>query len=53
MVMAVSVKAAGPASPIGVSGVGESHLGIYIADIATGETLRDINSNAEIGRAHV
>lgn len=46
MAMAVSVKAAGPASPIGVSGVGESHLGIYIADIATGEALRDINSNA-------
>lgn len=45
MVAAVSANAAAPASPLGVSGVSESHLGIYIADIATGETLREINSS--------
>lgn len=45
----LAASASGPASPLGVSGVKESQLGIYIADIATGETLRDINS----GRAFV
>lgn len=41
---ALASSAVGPSSPLGVSGVKDSQLGIYIADIATGEPLRDINS---------
>lgn len=44
VVCGLMASAAGPSSPLGISGVKESQLGIYIADIATGESLRDINS---------